>query len=167
MSTAHTIIINALDESYSNEVTWYGPNLRTTLTELSMEQLAFDETYEGYTAWELALHCAYWKWVVGRALTGADDEFPYVPADFPRANGERTEESWLIDLRYLDEQHERLRNATLALSDAQLAAQWIDEDGVAQDGSVARQIMGVAIHDAYHTAQIRSMGIPGLAEDKR
>jgi len=167
MSTANTVIITSLDGSYSNEVAWYGPNLRRTLTELTIEQLTYSDTYEGYTAWEVALHCAYWKWVVRRGLTGENDEFPYFPANFPQLHGKCTEATWMKDLQYIDEQHERLKNATRVLSDEQLESFWIDEHGVAQDGSVAHEIIGLALHDAYHTAQIRSMGIPGLAEVKR
>ena len=132
-----------------------------------MDQLTFGDTYEGYTAWQLALHCAYWKWVVRRGLTGENDEFPYFPANFPQLRGELTEETWMKDLQYIDEQHERLKNATQVLFDSKLESPWIDEHGVAQDGSVAREIIGLALHDAYHTAQIRSMGIPGLEEAER
>lgn len=161
------VLIDALDESYGNEETWYGPNLRTTLQSLTIEQLVFDDTYEGYSAWELALHCAYWKWLPRVRLTGDTDEFPYLPLDFPRVSTDRTHEKWKKDFQYLDEQHRRLKAAVADLMDGELSSPWRSREGEEQDGSVSRMIMGVAFHDAYHTAQIRSMGLPGLVEAKR
>lgn len=122
MSTANTIIITTLDGAYSNSEPWYGPKLRQTLTGMTIEQLTYTDTYEGYSAWVVGLHCAYWKWVVRRGITAEKDEFPHAPEDFPRLRGQVTEEMWANDLRYMDEQHERRKSAAMALSDAALDA---------------------------------------------
>ena len=165
---ASSVIVIALDEAYDMAETWYGSNLRTTLVSLSLEELKYDRTYEGYSAWELALHCAYWKWHVRRLLTGETDAFPYTPDDFPRVRTtSSSEDDWSKDLAYLDDQHRRLREAVAALSDEHLSAPSQSPDGVDQDGSVARMVMSIALHDAYHTAQIRNMGLPQLVEKKR
>ncbi|MFP4114978.1 MAG: DinB family protein [Spirochaetota bacterium] len=123
---------------------------------------ALEATYEGRTAWAMALHCAFWKWLVGRRLSGGSDAFPYAPDDFPEVPAGATENDWMRDLAYLDEQHARLKEAVASLTDAQIAAPWIDQNGSEADGTVGRMVMGIAFHDAYHTAQIRNMGLPSL-----
>ncbi len=164
--SSRTLIIEALDEAYGNAETWYGPNLRPTLTSLTPEQLVDRRTFEGYTAWELAVHCAYWKWFVACRLTGGTDSFPYGQDDFPPLPSDTSERAWMDFLSWMDGRHERLKAATATLDEARLSSPWVNAEGEEQEGSVARMIMGVAFHDAYHTAQIRNMGLAGLAEKK-
>ena len=164
--TNKNLILRALDEAYGNEEAWFGPNLRSTLAALSLDDLTCDETYEGYSAWELALHCAYWKWWARTHITKEKDAFPYGLTDFTEPEKAGGMEAWKRDLAYLDEQHHLLKEALKALPEERLEEPWFGPDGKPQKDNLARHLMGVAFHDAYHTAQIRSMGLKTLRDPR-
>jgi hypothetical protein len=95
-----------------------------------------------HSIWELALHAAYWKYVVWRKLTGAK------PGSFPRAGSNwlaiptpSTEAAWKRDVALLASMHADLRASVENLKDLTPRRR--------------RLIAGVALHDAYHTGQIQ------------
>ena len=57
---------------------WHGPELYPTLQSLSVEQALQPAGPDGYSTWQLVLHCAYWKHIILKRL-GATDE-PFEPA---------------------------------------------------------------------------------------
>ena len=91
-----------------------------------------------HSIWELAVHCAYWKYAVRRKLTGVKR------GAFPRkgSNWLPPGDSWEADLRLLRDEHRALRNAVARASAQQLA-------------KYERLIYAVAAHDTYHTGQIQ------------
>jgi len=106
-----------------------------------------------HSIWELALHTAYWKYVVRRRVTGDESlTFPRTGANFPAVPARGGEKEWQADLRLLDEQHRLLRAAVAALPPARLArkrprAIW----------TLAEEIQNAAAHDLYHTGQMMMM----------
>jgi hypothetical protein len=64
--------------------------------------------------------------------------------------GRHSDAAWRRDLDLLEEYHERLVAATRDATDAALARQ-----PAPGDQPVGQQLLGVAIHDAYHAGQIR------------
>jgi hypothetical protein len=154
--------LKMLDDAFSHNG-WHGASLMPTLRGLSLQQLTFNETCEGYTAWGVALHCAYWKYRARRRLFdrcfGEEgvSRFARGPADWPDLPVEKTAETWQADFDLLKTEHELLKQTVARLSPGQLTA--IDEKSGKPH---AVQVYGVAAHDAYHTAQIRNMGVPGL-----
>lgn len=83
--------------------------------------------------------------------------FERSPADWPRLPAATNAESWRADLAFLERQHAELRAAVMETSPSLLSEAY-DRKG----RSYHRLIAGAAAHDAYHTAHVRNLGIPGL-----
>ena len=135
------LLLRILGEGYERKA-WHGPNLRGTLRGLNANQAFWRPSPDRHNIWELVLHCAYWKFVAWRRITGSRG------ARFPRAGLNffptpvPSEEAWREDLELLDEAHHSLRDAVESLPARALA-------------SNSRTIYGVAMHDVYHAGQIR------------
>ena len=153
------LLVRMMDDVFDHKG-WHGENLMDSLRSLTAAQAAASSR-EGYSAWQIALHCAYWKWVTRRSLctgdpTGAIEPFSRAPEDWPLLPAECTQAAWDQDLEFLAEQHRRLREAVLAFTDDELLA--------VQPGNKfphARSLYSIAAHDAYHTGMLRNMGVPG------
>src|SRR5690606_8113565 len=116
-----------------------------------LDELASRPGHGRNNIWELALHCAYWKYAVRRRLTGEKrGSFPLEGSNFfPRPEGEPTLAAWRADLRLLIECHAALRGVVAALPAKRL--------GQRVRGSrytVADTVLGIAAHDLYHAGQI-------------
>jgi hypothetical protein len=115
---------------------WHGPSLVPTLRKLGLDDLVYDATYEGYTAWGIALHCAYWKYRVRRRLVdlvseeSAPPRFPRSPADWPALPQERSEANWRADLDLLLAEHAALKDVIARVPEAKLvtpARRWAQQ----------------------------------------
>src|SRR5215467_7551195 len=62
-------LLDALDEAFHKK-SWHGPNLRQAVRGVTPEQAAWRPQGDRHNIWELAVHAAYWKYVVRRKLTG-------------------------------------------------------------------------------------------------
>ena len=98
------------------------------------------------------MHCAYWKYVAWRLLTGAKrGSFPLVGSNFFARPEKRrmTPAAWRDDLELLDDMHTQLRAAVSAL----------DRRTLKQRGkgrfTKADLVAGVTAHDLYHAGQIQ------------
>ena len=135
------LLLRILGEGYERKA-WHGPNLRGTLRGLNANQAFWRPAPDRHNIWELVLHCAYWKFVAWRRITGSRG------ARFPRAGSNffptpvPSEEAWREDVELLDEAHHSLRDAVESLPARALAGN-------------SRTIYGVAMHDVYHAGQIR------------
>jgi hypothetical protein len=63
------LLLGLLDEAYDRPA-WHGPNLRGALRGLSAEAARWRPGPGKHCIWELALHCAYWKYAVRQRLFG-------------------------------------------------------------------------------------------------
>ena len=118
------LALQALDEAY-HKASWHGPNLRALR--------------------DLAVHAAYWKYVVRRKLAvGKRGSFPLQGSNFFPRPVEESAGAWRSDLGLLEAEHRRLREAVAALPEAAFA-----------DPKRMRLIRGAAAHDLYHAGQIR------------
>jgi uncharacterized damage-inducible protein DinB len=131
------LLLRILDNAYDRKA-WHGPNLRGSLRGVTAEQALWRPAPGRHSIWELAVHCAYWKYAVRRRLTGVKR------GAFPRkgSNWLPPGESWEQDLRLLRDEHRALREAVSRASAQQLA-------------KYERLVYGVAAHDTYHTGQIQ------------
>jgi len=157
------ILLRSLDQAFDHKA-WHGTNLRGSLRGLTLAEVMFRPARGRHNIWELAMHCAYWKYAVRRRLTGEKrGSFPLKGSNFfTRPDGDRSREAWKRDLILLDQMHTALR-ATVAA----LPARRLDE--VPPGGTFAARdvVLGIAAHDLYHTGQIqllkrlaRSQGMP-------
>jgi hypothetical protein len=138
-----------LGEAYDRPA-WHGPNLRGLLRGVSAAEAAFRLHPERHNIWELAVHCAYWKYAVTRRLTGETrGSFPLSGSNWFTRPVEATERAWRADRALLDAQHARLLDAVSRLSDRDL-----DRKSPGSKHTVGRLVAGAAAHDLYHAGQI-------------
>lgn len=138
-----------LDEGFS-KAAWHGPNLLGSLRGVTLPQLLFRPRKEGHNIWELAVHCAYWKYAVRNRLNeGRRNTFPLEGSNFfPRDKG-LTLADWKNDLALLKQQH-RLLKATIEALDPST----FDSRVPRSKHTVRRTVLGIAAHDIYHAGQI-------------
>jgi len=126
-----------LDDAYQRKA-WHGPNLRGSLRGVTADQALWRPAKGRHSIWELAVHCAYWKYAVRRRLTGLKrGTFPRKGSNWLPAAGD-----WNDDLRLLADEHRELLGAIRRAGSQKLRAR-------------ERLIYGVAAHDVYHTGQIQ------------
>ena len=144
------LLLRIIDQSYDH-VAWHGTNLRGSLRGLSLEEAAWRPAPGRHNIWEIALHTAYWKYIVRRRMLGekrgsfalkGSNWFVRQPTD-----GEKT---WKDDLKLLADAHRRMREAVCGLGEKQL---YLKSRG--SKVSNAAVIYGIASHDVYHAGQIQ------------
>lgn len=143
-------LVRQIQESYSQR-SWHGVNLRGSVRGLSLKQLCYRPSKKRHSIWEIVVHCAYWKYIVRRRLTGErHGSFPLTGSNFFTRPQERTLAAWKKDLRLLQEMHEQLVEAVEKMKDRDLAK--------FPNGSKfnnLQTISGIAMHDVYHAGQIQ------------
>ncbi|MGH7129787.1 MAG: DinB family protein [Planctomycetaceae bacterium] len=148
--TPNELLIRILDEAF-DRAGWHGPTLLNALRGVSAADAVWRPAPERHSIWELALHTAYWKYVVRRRLIGAPrGSFPRKPSNFPALPESPDDAAWAADVALLREEHQRLREAIttfppLALDTKPAKSKWTN----------AAHIYGVAAHDVYHAGQIQ------------
>lgn len=143
-------LVQQLEESYHTRA-WHGTNLRGSIRGLSLEKLCWRPSPKRHNIWEVVVHCAYWKYIVRRRLTGEKHgSFPLKGSNFFKRPVERTESAWKHDVRLLEEMHFLLVEEVKKLSDSDLT--------MYPNGSQfnnLQTISGIAMHDVYHAGQIQ------------
>ena len=141
-------LLQLLDEAYCRK-SWHGPNLRGSLRNLTPEQAVWRAGR--HSIGELAVHCAYWKYVVRRRLRGDKrGSFPLKGSNWFVLPEPLTDDAWHGLVRLLEEQHRALCAAVAEFKPAEL-------DRVFGKGGITprRLIHGAALHDVYHAGQIQ------------
>ena len=137
---------------------WHGPELYPTLQSLSVEPALQPAGPDGYSTWQLVLHCAYWKHIILKRLGVTDAPFERAPDDFPALPEHKDRGAWERDLQLLVDKHEALKAVVRRLGNAELGQASTDERF-----SRESLVLSIAAHDAYHTGHLRNMGVEGLA----
>jgi hypothetical protein len=162
MDTRFALMLEMADSEFDGD-SLNGPSLMKTLDSLGFAEAASTTTYEGYSAWEIAMHCAYYKYLIARALGGGSElePYPFATGNFPPLPESPDEAGWSKAKSYL-------RRAHLSCMETIRAAAPEKLDGVfaAWEMSFRHAISWLCTHDIYHNAQIRSMGIPSLKHPK-
>jgi DinB superfamily len=144
MKTADAMLA-ILEEGYRKKA-WHGPTLKQSLKGVTAKQAAWRPGKGRHNIWELTLHAAYWKYAARRRLVGGKQgSFVLKGHNFflRPEQGKFTESAWIADKAILENEHRELRRA---MSKAL---------GKSPDRKKLRTIYGVALHDVYHTGQIR------------
>src|SRR3954462_4738007 len=135
-------LLTLLDEAY-NRHSWHGPNLRGALRGVIPAQASWRPQPGAHNIWEIALHAAYWKYVVWRRVTGAGrGSFALGGSNFFERPVEATDAEWKRDLGILESAHRDLRIAVEKLEPR-------------APEKLRHMIRGAAAHDLYHAGQIR------------
>ncbi len=69
--TARDILLGAIDEAYDKR-SWHGTTLRGSLRGMSAAAATWRPADGRHHVWEIAVHCAYWKYVVRRRVPDTD-----------------------------------------------------------------------------------------------
>ncbi len=137
------VLLANLDSAYDRKG-WHGTTLRGSLRGLWLEEVLWRPKPKRHNVWELAMHCAYWKYAVRRRLTGEKRGTFVRKGSNWFAAGDEDEKSWQDVLRVLEDEHQRLRAAIESLSKRAL-----------DDRKRMHLIYGAAAHDLYHAGQIQ------------
>ena len=136
-----------------------GPALVETLRLLSPEEAASTETYEGYSAWSVALHVLYFKHLIASELGEVPVTYDYEKADFPKPPDEITQASWDKVIGDIEATHRSFADGLAAATTEKLEATY-ESWKIPLGKAVAWAIS----HDSNHNAQIRNMGLPTLKQ---
>jgi hypothetical protein len=143
-------LLALVDEAYDRR-SWHGPNLRGSLRGMSAARAAWRPAENRHSAWEIAVHAAYWKYAAWRRLTGEKrGSFARPGSNWVDASAKPTEARWREDLALLAACHTRLREAVARLGDDDLA-----RPAAGGREAAGRLVRGVAAHDLYHAGQIQ------------
>jgi hypothetical protein len=143
------LLLDAVDEAYDRR-SWHGTNLRGSLRGLTVEDALRRPQPGRHNIWEIAVHAAYWKYVVTRAIVGGKRGSFACKGSNWFGRSERDEAAWRRDLDLLAKQHRELRAAVAGL-DPRL----LDKPGPRGRSTYAGLIRGAAAHDLYHAGQIQ------------
>lgn len=153
MKTATTtaLLAGAIEEGYRVRA-WHGTNLKGSLRGVTAREAARRPGRGRHNIWEVALHCAYWKYVVRRRILGEKrGSFPHPGSNwFTRPSGSASEAAWRRDLKLLESAHRELLAAAATITPAML--------NVKPRGSKVSNraiLLGIAMHDVYHAGQIQ------------
>jgi uncharacterized damage-inducible protein DinB len=145
------IIIAALDEVYRGPA-WHGPAVLEALDGVDATMAVRSAFATRNSIWDLVLHLAHARHLLIERVTKITEDFPREIREpwWPISSADRSESTWRNDLVLLDAYHQKLVDTIRGATDEALARQ-----PTPGDQAVGRQLLGMAIHDAYHAGQIR------------
>jgi hypothetical protein len=154
-SDATSILHQSVEEGYSSPA-WHGPNLHASVQRVPVAEAIWRPGPKQYSIWEIAVHAAYWKYVVWRRLRGEKKGgFPRRGSDWfvcpPDGIGKRAmHDQWRTDLALLEETHRALCAAVAEVD----PGEW--QTPLAGSQVTRRALVsGVAAHDVYHAGQVQ------------
>ncbi len=162
MSNNLNLLLDMADREYRGH-TFNGQSLMETLRPLTAAEAADRNTVEGYSAWDNLLHCVFFKYVVVRHLgaSGPCDPYPWKEGSFPPIP-DISDEAWKKALDYSDLVHSTFLAAVRNLDEGRLG-----EPFPAWDCTLGEALIWIPPHDAYHVAQVRSMGLARFKKPRK
>jgi len=143
-------LLDVLDQAFDH-ASWHGTNLRGSLRGITAADASRRPGKGRHNVWELAVHAAYWKYVVRRRLLGEKrGSFPKKGLNFFESPRSASPAAWKADLALLDQMHARLRSAVASFDPRDLPKRTAQKRW-----TNAQLISGAAAHDLYHAGQIQ------------
>ncbi len=146
-------LVTLLREIYDGDP-WHGPSLAAVLGGVTPEAAAARPIAGRHSIWEIVLHLAAWTREVSRRLAGGAPALP-AEGDWPEVRS--------TDAGAWDDARQRLIYAHAALVDAvaksaddrwQIRVGDLRSPALGTGTTAGEMIVGLAMHCAYHTAQI-------------
>jgi uncharacterized damage-inducible protein DinB len=143
-------LVTLLGQAYDRK-SWHGPTLKGALRGVTTGQAAWRPAKGRHDIHEIALHAAYWKYIVRRRLSGEGrGSFPLRGSNwFPRPVA-GTAAEWAESLKLLDAAHRALVEEV-----SRFPAQRLEEVPRGSRVSNLAMITGAATHDLYHAGQVQ------------
>ncbi|MEO5579256.1 MAG: DinB family protein [Gemmatimonadaceae bacterium] len=126
---------------------WHGPSLIELLEGVTADDAMQRSIPVVHNIWEIVLHLTSWANIALRRIAGGQVQ-PFEDEDWP-PTGEMTANRWWMARQELAESYERLRDITVAMTEARL-----DELAPQSERTIAMMLHGVVQHSAYHGGQI-------------
>ena len=140
------MFLRLLDEAYDHTA-WHGPNLKSSVRGVASVEADWRPGSGRRNIAEIVLHCAYYKYVVRRRLTGSKrGGFPLRGSDWFQVPNSLAQSLWREYLSILQHEHVELRAALHAVPSSLLATSRVKDN-----------IVGISFHDIYHAGQIRTI----------
>ncbi|PKL24936.1 MAG: hypothetical protein CVV47_06525 [Spirochaetae bacterium HGW-Spirochaetae-3] len=154
MAEGLAIILDVLETEFRGK-SWNGLSLAPTLGKLGAAEAARTDTFEGYSAWSVALHCTKCKILAARDLGVAAPEWAF-PAEtwFPEP-GDKGQPAWDRDRATLADAHDAMMAGLRAFPASSLG-----DEMPTWKSPWETVIAWLVTHDSFHGAQVRSMGLP-------
>lgn len=144
------LLLQGIEEGFAKKA-WHGPNLRGSIRGLTAKEAAWRPGRGRHNIWEITVHCAYWKYIVWRRITGEKrGSFPLLGSNWFTRPAETSETAWKQDVKLLNDMHRLLIEAVANLKPSDLKKY---PKGSKFDNRST--IFGIAAHDLYHTGQIQ------------
>lgn len=140
------MFLRLLDEAYDHTA-WHGPNLKSSVRGVASVEADWRPGSGRRNIAEIVLHCAYYKYVVRRRLTGSKRAgFPLRGSDWFDVPNSLAQSLWREYRSILQHEHVELRAALQAVPSSLLATSRVKDN-----------IVGISFHDIYHAGQIRTI----------
>jgi uncharacterized damage-inducible protein DinB len=151
-SAAITLLAEAI-QPRSGRRGWHGgPTPLGAVRGVTAEQAAWRPGSRRKSIWGLTLHIAYWDYAVRRLLEGsARGAFPRTPSNWPAPPAQPDRRAWAADITLLRGEHERLVEAVWQVEPGRLG----HRPPASKQWTYGELLVGIAMHDAYHTGQIQ------------
>ena len=148
-------LVSLINEAYAGPA-WHGPSVKEALGGVTAIIASTKLAPGRNSIWELVLHLAHGRHLlIERTNNAPGIAFPRPIREpwWPLASPDTSEAAWQKDLALLDDYHTKLIEAIQRATPAQLSR--VPQGAV----SIARQLAGMALHDAYHAGQIRLIAL--------
>ena len=145
--TARDVLLGLIDEAYDKRA-WHDAARLAPRHGSRHRGVAADGRHN---TWEIAVHCAYWKYAVRRRLAGTRrGRFALPGSDWFPTPDPPTDAAWREMLALLRAEHQQLREVI-----ARLPARALARAPASSKTSTLVLIRGIAAHDLYHAGQIQ------------
>jgi uncharacterized damage-inducible protein DinB len=149
-NTQVQLLLQLIDEAYHSKA-WHGTNLRGSIRGLSAQQAAWRPKSTRHNIWEIVIHCAYWKYIVRRRLSGEKKgSFLLKGSNWFKCPKRLNEKTWQENLRMLDEIHQSMCKVIARLKPSDLT-----QKPAGSKFTIVSTVSGIACHDVYHAGQIQ------------
>jgi uncharacterized damage-inducible protein DinB len=149
-------ILAMLEESYAGPA-WHGPSVVEALDGVSAAIAARKPRAERNSIWELVLHLAHGRHLlIERTIEREIAPFPREIREpwWPVSPVDTSDAAWRADVALLGDRQALLLDSIRRAAPSQLA-----RVPPGSQHSVARQLLGMALHDSYHAGQIRLLSL--------
>ncbi len=145
------LLLGLLDEGY-DKTGWMDVCLRSALRQVSATEAAWRPRPGRHNIAEIALHIAYYKYTTARRITGGKrGSFPLTGSNWFAAPKKLSIAQWKQYLTILADAHQAFRKAVATAPWSKLTSK------NKSSGIPMSHITGLAMHDAYHTGQIKTI----------